>query len=511
MTRTEPGASATIASCVLNLSNTILGTGLLALPVAFKEAGLASGMLLLILSSALGALGLHLLAESALLAGLQAEATFYTVCEAAKPRLSLLVDGCILLGTFFGAAAYLIVATDCFEHLSAGHGPRWPWTLLALGFVTPFCMLRRLDALKYTGLAAVVVLLLLSALIVSLPFGGDLPSLPPCPPAAAAATEHCRGPVHAVKPPLPTLRAFAIMVNAYVCQPNLYAVVRELERPTRSRMLAVISGSVGLALALYTIVGIAGYLTFGDSPLLAGDILNSYPPMRLVNMARLGVAVVVITSYPLQAFAFRAALPTFLQALADLLATSNECRARCAPCLVPFARVVDAAPRPSAREVDAVNVATDERASARLANASNVLSESAAQPSDAMARPLGDGTTMNAAPDEWTLQQRIALLASSLNEHFALDRRSVAMSSVLLLGTTVVALLVSDLGVAIELGGALLGNVLTCVAPGLVYSLLAAKAAAASSQPEGRLITLARAMVALGVGVMPVSVIATFT
>ena len=59
------GGDATILSSVINLANVIMGVGVLALPLAFSQAGWFFGMLLCIGSAALAICSLHLLGESA--------------------------------------------------------------------------------------------------------------------------------------------------------------------------------------------------------------------------------------------------------------------------------------------------------------------------------------------------------------------------------------------------------------------------------------------------------------
>ena len=130
------------------------------------------------------------------------------------------------------------------------------------------------------------------------------------------------------------------------------------------------------------------YLTFGDSPRLSGDVLNAYPHNGLVDAARLGLALVVITSYPLQAFAFRTLFGTLSSALAALL--SPACASGC--------------PTPSAS-----------------------------------ADGTSDAQELGAA--SW-----LGCCHSWVSRHFALDRRSVATTLFLLTGTTLVALVVTDLG-----------------------------------------------------------------
>lgn len=145
---------ATILSSVLNLSNTVLGTGLLALPVALKHAGMFIGILFAFGSCMLAGLSLFLLAECAGLAGAKSTATFFSVCEAAAPRLSLLVDAIVAFSTFAAGFSYLIVSTDSLTHIGLSEA-RWPSTLLSLAIVAPLSFLRSLEALKYADTLAV--------------------------------------------------------------------------------------------------------------------------------------------------------------------------------------------------------------------------------------------------------------------------------------------------------------------------------------------------------------------
>lgn len=439
---------ASLKSSILNLSNTILGTGLLALPAAFKHAGIVLGLFMVFSSSFLAGVSLFLLSEAAGLSGSKSTATFYSVCEAALPRLSLLVDGIVILSTFAGAATYLMVATDSFVNM-AGNDVRWPWTIMSVAIVSPFCFFRSFNALKYTSGCAVVILIAISVLVVLFAAGTDVPILQPCSPNSS----DCHGRMRPFTSVLPSLRALAVLVNAFICQQNLFSVTRELEQPTRIRTLIVICASLLLALVLYVTVGVAGYATFGDSAHLVGDLLNAYPQTNaLVGAARFGLALVVLASFPLQAFAFRTSLLTFSTVICELLK------------LHPAAPPVPAPAQP--RDVNAGTESTP--------------------PSAASGQSCASG---------WA------------SRHLALEPRQVMSQLFLLLGTGSLALAVSDLGKALELGGALMGNILTFVAPGLLYTLLARK-----SQPESAPKSLqiaAAMMLVLGVVLVPCTVAAS--
>ena len=154
------GGSASVASSVFNLANTIMGTGMLALPHAFATAGLASGLALCVVSAAANAFTNHLLtAASHRIEGTSLPA----MAEAALPFWGgLVMDVAILLNGLGVCASYMIVATDSFVEVT-GVEVRQAWTLLALALVAPLTLLRKLDSLRFTSLLAIVAVALIAA------------------------------------------------------------------------------------------------------------------------------------------------------------------------------------------------------------------------------------------------------------------------------------------------------------------------------------------------------------
>ena len=109
---------ASIASSTLNLANTIMGTGILGLPFALAGTGYVIGGVFLLVSTAVAMLSLQLLSESARTAG--RPATFYSVCEAAYPGLSIAVDIVVILNGSLACLGFLVVAGDSFSKLMVG-------------------------------------------------------------------------------------------------------------------------------------------------------------------------------------------------------------------------------------------------------------------------------------------------------------------------------------------------------------------------------------------------------
>ena len=84
-----------------------------------------------------------------------------------------------------------------------------------------------------------------------------------------------------------------------MCAPqNIISISNELISPTPSRVGGVIASSVLFALTIYLVISYSGYVTFG--PVVASDILATYPSSALVAVARVAISIVVTFSYPLQ-------------------------------------------------------------------------------------------------------------------------------------------------------------------------------------------------------------------
>ena len=142
---------------------------------------------------------------------------------------------------------------------------------------------------------------------------------------------------------LETFAKFVVFANGFTCQQSLPPILSELEDPTPGRLMALIYGSArppalppsrppvlqarshpasqprrrpgGLAIVvpLYIAVSYFGYMSFGAN--VASNILNSYPVNPFTTAGRLGVAIVVITSYPIQTFATRKSFANILRTL----------------------------------------------------------------------------------------------------------------------------------------------------------------------------------------------------
>jgi len=304
----EGGAS--LFSSILNMANTIMGTGLLALPRCISLAGLVPGLLLIVLSALINVGTNVFLSDAAAVGGHPASFNKLAVA-AGGPALALVTDAAVVANALGAGISYAIVAADGLTLgmpllLGAASPGHQAWVLVVAAIITPLSLLRSLDALRLTSLLAVLILGGISGLVLlyALPASGPAADLDPCPADETASPVSCPpGEVRLFTSPAGVLAALPTLVMAYGCQMSTPTLWNEMERPTRPRMLALYASALGTAMLLYLLVGGLGYATFGDA--VAENILKSYPATLAVGAARLGLALVVIFSFPIQALALR--------------------------------------------------------------------------------------------------------------------------------------------------------------------------------------------------------------
>jgi len=86
----------------------------------------------------------------------------------------------------------------------------------------------------------------------------------------------------------------------------MFSILNELAHPTSFRTTSVVIFSIGTAAAIYVLVAMTGYLSFGSSVL--GNIIAQYRPSVASTIGRAAIVVLVMFSYPLQAHPCRASL-----------------------------------------------------------------------------------------------------------------------------------------------------------------------------------------------------------
>lgn len=299
---------ATSLSSFINLTNTIIGSGVLGLPYALSKCGYVLGTALIILSAGATIFSLHLLTLCS--HKVDYPKSFYHVTEASVPQLTFLIDFSVAILCFGVGASYLVVIGDLMPDMMSQFGAsgaftkRFTWIIIGFCVVAPISCLQKLDALKFTSAMSVAFVLFVTFMVFL--YSLDAPGLDKCAGFNDEDGESCTGDKVAATVTFDTFRVFGIFVFAFTCQTNVFAMVNELRSPTQNRFDRITSVSIFAASALYLIVGISGYATYGSE--VDPDILVNYPKNTLTSIARLAVSLLVAFSYPLQCHPARLSL-----------------------------------------------------------------------------------------------------------------------------------------------------------------------------------------------------------
>jgi amino acid permease len=299
---------ATWISSVINLANTILGAGLLAMPSALSKMGIFLGIFVIAWAGATAGFGLYLQTRCARYID-RGHVSFATLSQMTYPNLSIIFDAAIAIKCFGVAVSYLIIIGDLMPGVVRGFAPgaaditflvdRQFWITAFMLIVIPLSFLRRLDSLKYTSVIALFSIAYLVILVVAHFLKGD--------------TLADRGTVRVFQwaGPVSALAAFPVIVFAYTCHQNMFSILNEIADNSHFQTTSVIFASIGGACALYILTGITGYLSYGDN--IHGNIVSMYPTAAASTIGRLAIVILVMFSYPLQIHPCRASIDACLK------------------------------------------------------------------------------------------------------------------------------------------------------------------------------------------------------
>jgi len=262
---------ASMGGSIVNLTNTIVGGGILALPFAFASSGFVLGTFFLLLFGVAAFFGLHLLTHCAFELGLPS--SFRKVTAKALPGWSNFIDGIVAFKCFGVATSYLVVIGDTAPALIGGQ--REAWVLFGAFCTAPLCFMANIDGLKFTSAISLAFIVYLTLMVVIL--AAVSPS--------AVATHEELFPLTNATDELDnatitnstslaevftsgytTLAAFngltmanlTVFVFGFTCHQNILPVANELQRSSPRRVSIVSAASIGAAFAFYLMVAVAG-------------------------------------------------------------------------------------------------------------------------------------------------------------------------------------------------------------------------------------------------------------
>ncbi|THV05555.1 hypothetical protein K435DRAFT_712521 [Dendrothele bispora CBS 962.96] len=294
----KPDGNATLASSISNLTNTIIGSGMLTFPLAMAAAGIIPGMITCIFSGCCAAFGLHLLSLCARQTS-HRRSSFFAVAQLTFPRAAVFFDLAIATKCFGVSISYLIiikglapnVVASLYHDLSTKEPPAWTtsgriWIALFMIILAPLGFLRQLNSLRHTSYVSLFSVAYLVVIVIRCYFWPlkDMPE---------------PGEIHLIHFTPSFVSTFPIQVFAFTCAQNLFPIFNEVQNNSQKRMNLVVTSSIGTAALTYEVIAIFGYLTFGSK--VGANIIAMYPSTSLfVAVGQLAILILVLFSYPLQ-------------------------------------------------------------------------------------------------------------------------------------------------------------------------------------------------------------------
>ncbi|XP_073124862.1 amino acid transporter AVT6A-like isoform X1 [Henckelia pumila] len=337
---------ASFSSAVFNLSTTIVGAGIMALPATLKQLGAIPGLISIVLAGMVTDKSIEMIlrfsraAKTGSYSGLAGDA----FSGAGRNLLQF----CIVLNNVGMLVVYMIIIGDVLsETWSQGvhhtgvmeewFGLHW-WTtrcsilLLTTIFVfAPLISFKRVDSLRYTSalsvaLAVVFVVIIAGVAVIKL-IGGSIgmPQLLPDLVDQAAFWK--------------LFTSVPVLVTAYICHHNIHPIENELKDP--SQMKSIVQTSITLCTSAYVATSFFGFLLFGNQTM--DDVLANFdgdlgiPFSSLLNdIVRVSYAIHLMLVFPIVFFSLRLNIDGILFPYAIPIAYDNRRFFSVTLCLMAF-------------------------------------------------------------------------------------------------------------------------------------------------------------------------------
>ncbi|XP_015072068.1 amino acid transporter AVT6A-like [Solanum pennellii] len=306
---------ASFSGAVFNLSTTIVGAGIMALPATLKQLGAIPGLIVIILAAILTEKSIEMLlrftraSKCASYSGLAGDAfggfgrTLLQACIVINNLGTLVVYmiiiGDVLSGTSSDGVHYSGVTEEWF-------GQHW-WNsrsnlllLTTLLVFAPLISFKRVDSLRYTSalsVALAVVFVVITAGIVIVKVINGSIGMPRLLPKLIDQASFWK-----------LFTTVPVLVTAYICHHNIHPIENELR--DGSQMKSIVRTSIVLCSTVYIATSFFGFLLFGDHTL--DDVLANFdgelgiPYGSLLNdVVRVSYVIHLMLVFPIVFFSLR--------------------------------------------------------------------------------------------------------------------------------------------------------------------------------------------------------------
>lgn len=304
---------------LFNLTNTAIGAGTLALPFTMHQCGLLMGVIALLMMAACTWTGLFFITVSA---RVYRQKSFLRIARASMgPRGEQLASLAMFLLLMGPLSAYFNI-TGSFVHevlevCLPGVDPHawyisqvFVMTLVGIFVMLPLSMVPSLRMLAYASFLALFSMFYAIILIPLLFL------------QATQDPEWKQPPIHPwVRPSWSILSGFCTIGMAYTNHVNVAEILADMSRPTMKRQHSLTMTSSSIITLVYLVVGMTGYLMFGDK--IQGNVLDGAENTAAVLVGKILVALGVALTYPLLVRPARECLDRFVGTMKKVSISGN--------------------------------------------------------------------------------------------------------------------------------------------------------------------------------------------
>ena len=284
----DPERGASTVSSSISLVKTIIGAGLLSMPLAYSTDGIIFGTFIILLAAATSGYGLFLQCYVSRYVPPQ-HATFFNLCSITYPHLSVVFDLAIAVQCFGCAISYLVLIRDLMPtiipyvpYIDESHYKTF-WLIVSTLLTVPLSFLKNLDSLKYTSILALVAIFYMALLVVSHYFVGDIERKGEITLFPTSATG--------------VFSTFSIIVFAFTGHQNMFSIINEARDKSLTSLTKLVNFAILVSSLLFIVVGLSGYLTFGQD--VDGNVILLYPNGITTTIGRFAIVFMVTFSFPL--------------------------------------------------------------------------------------------------------------------------------------------------------------------------------------------------------------------
>uniref|UniRef100_A0A8C5MWJ3 Solute carrier family 38 member 1 n=1 Tax=Leptobrachium leishanense TaxID=445787 RepID=A0A8C5MWJ3_9ANUR len=311
----SPGATS-MGMSVFNLSNAIMGSGILGLAFALANTGIVLFVLLLISVTLLSVYSINLLLKCSMETGCMVYEKLGKEVFG-KPG-QFLVFGSTTLQNTGAMLSYLFIVKNelpiVVKFLVGREDADEAWYLggsflvivVTVIIIFPLCLLKNLGYLGYTSGFSLCCMFFFLVVVIYNKFQIECSSLHLNGTSESSPEDLCKPEYFTINSK--TVYALPTLAFAFVCHPSVLPIYSELRDRSQKKMQLVSHISFFAMFVMYLLTALFGYLTFYSN--VQSELLHTYENKKdiLILTVRLAVIIAVILTVPVLFFTVRSSL-----------------------------------------------------------------------------------------------------------------------------------------------------------------------------------------------------------